>query len=328
LGAGVTTSSLTQVGTLSSLTVSGNLTVDTDTLFVDAANNRVGILKIIPTCVLDVALTGTTNIATTTITKVTDFGTSASFGFNGLANNNDGVFFGMGAGGGNGIPAGIGFMREAAGWNTALAFYTNNVTSGPNSTNAMQEKMRLTSDGKLLVGTTSAGAMLAVKSNSATLSPIATTSITGDTIYQAILVTKFDNDTTTSQNFIQFQVNNGTANCGRITANGANTAAFGSTSDIRLKEHVENLSPQLENILNLRPVEFDYIESEGGGHQIGFIAQEMQAIYPDVVSERGEDDMLMITGWSKTEARLVKALQEAVAKIETLETRLSALEGK
>jgi hypothetical protein len=38
----------TSVGTLSSLTVSGNLTVDTDTLFVDAANNRVGIRTATP----------------------------------------------------------------------------------------------------------------------------------------------------------------------------------------------------------------------------------------------------------------------------------------
>jgi hypothetical protein len=43
LASGVTASSLTSVGTLSSLGVSGNLTVDTNTLFVDAANNRVGI---------------------------------------------------------------------------------------------------------------------------------------------------------------------------------------------------------------------------------------------------------------------------------------------
>jgi len=198
-----------------------------------------------------------------------------------------------------------------------LAFYT--LTGG-----SLTEKARLDPSGRLLLGTSTAGAMLTVKNDSAAQSPIATTSVSGDLIYQAILVTKFDNNTTTSQNFIQFQVNNGSANCGRITANGANTAAFGSTSDIRLKENVEDLPPQLQNILSLRPVEFDYIESEGGGHQIGFIAQEMQAIYPDVVNERGEDDMLMITGWSKTEARLVKALQEAVAKIETLEARLTA----
>jgi hypothetical protein len=54
LGAGVTTSSLTQVGTLSSLTVSGNLTVDTNTLVVDAANNRVGFYTTGPSSILHV----------------------------------------------------------------------------------------------------------------------------------------------------------------------------------------------------------------------------------------------------------------------------------
>jgi hypothetical protein len=36
----------------------------------------------------------------------------------------------------------------------------------------------------------------------------------------------------------------------------------------------------------------------------------------------------MVTGWSKTEARLVKAIQEQQAMIEQLTTRLNALEGK
>lgn len=43
LGSGVTSSSLTSVGTLSSLTVSGNLNVDSGTLQVDSANDRVGV---------------------------------------------------------------------------------------------------------------------------------------------------------------------------------------------------------------------------------------------------------------------------------------------
>jgi hypothetical protein len=191
------------------------------------------------------------------------------------------------------------------------------------------ERMRIGSNGAVAIGTTSTiGAQLAVVSDNATKSPISTNGVSGDLSYQAILVTKFDNNTTTSQNFIQFQVNNGAANCGRITANGANTAAFGSTSDIRLKENIEDLPPQLQNILNLRPVEFDYTKSEGGGHQIGFIAQEMQAVYPDVVNERGEDDMLMITGWSKTEARLVKAIQEQQAMIAELQAEVAALKAQ
>lgn len=48
LASGVTASSLTSVGTLGSLTVSGNVTVDTNTLFVDATNNRVGIVTASP----------------------------------------------------------------------------------------------------------------------------------------------------------------------------------------------------------------------------------------------------------------------------------------
>ena len=47
-----------------------------------------------------------------------------------------------------------------------------------------------------------------------------------------------------------------------------------------------------------------------------------------------DEERLTITGWSKTEARLVKALQEAIAKIETLEaqnadllSRVAALES-
>ena len=45
---------ITAVGTLSSLTVSGDLTVDTNTLFVDSTNNRVGILDATPAVTLDI----------------------------------------------------------------------------------------------------------------------------------------------------------------------------------------------------------------------------------------------------------------------------------
>lgn len=55
LGVGVTSSSLTSVGTLSSLNVSGNVTIDTNTLFVNAITNRVGIGTTSPDFTLDVA---------------------------------------------------------------------------------------------------------------------------------------------------------------------------------------------------------------------------------------------------------------------------------
>jgi hypothetical protein len=202
--------------------------------------------------------------------------------------------------------------------NHPFAFITNNT-----------ERMRITSGGDIGIGTSVPSAKFHV-AGSATNANIGVayvqSSVTGDLANAAVGISKFDNNSTTSQIFVKFGIANYGAGSGQINANGANAAAFGSFSDSRLKENIEDLQPQLANITALRPVEFDYIESEGGGHQVGFIAQEMQEIYPDAVGERS-DGMLTVTGWSKTEARLVKAIQEQQALIENLTTRLNALEG-
>ena len=190
------------------------------------------------------------------------------------------------------------------------------------------ERIRITNAGNVLINTSNEAGKLCVSAPIATQTgqrvALFSGTTTGDLSFEAVGISKFDNNSTTSQIFQRFYINSGTIGCGQINANGASTAAFGTFSDARLKENIVNLPSQLQNIRNLRPVEFDY--KDGSGHQIGFVAQEMQEIYPDVVAE-GVDGMLTITGWSKTEARLVKALQEAIAKIETLEAKVAALEG-
>jgi len=172
--------------------------------------------------------------------------------------------------------------------------------------------MRITSGGDLGVGVSSPGARLDVYSPSTTAAtPIA-------------YFGKALNSTATSNILVSFLINSGGTGSGNIVANGANAAAFASSSDARLKENIEPLPPQLDNILALKPVEFDY---KAGGHQIGFIAQEMQEVYPDVVGE-DSDEMLMITGWDKTTARLVKAIQELNAKVEAQAAEIALLKSK
>lgn len=192
-------------------------------------------------------------------------------------------------------------------------------------------RMLIDSSGNLLVGTTSTSyGSLSGKitcNSSSGGSGLFYTSYSGDISTSAFNVGKFDNNSTTSQIFVKFAVNNAGLGCGQINGNGAGAAAFGSFSDRRLKENIKDLPPQLANITALRPVEFDYIEAEGGGHQTGFIAQEMQSVYPDSVGERS-DGMLTVTGWDKTTARLVKAIQEQQAMIEELKTKVAALEAK
>jgi hypothetical protein len=179
--------------------------------------------------------------------------------------------------------------------------------------------------GGVVVGGTSALGRLTSFSQATSVPAMwCSSNFSGDTGYTAMRIDKFDSNTTTSQIFINFSTGNNSNANGQINANGSGAVAFGSWSDKRLKENIVDLDPQLNNILSLRPVEFDYIESEGGGHQTGFIAQEMQEVYPDAVGER-QDGMLTISGWSKTEARLVKAIQEQQAQIEELKAKILSL---
>jgi trimeric autotransporter adhesin len=181
----------------------------------------------------------------------------------------------------------------------------------------------LTVNGKIFAGIATDGSASAGYFYSAT---IANTNIgvvriesgkASDSADTALSVIKKANDSTTAQVYVRFLMNAGSTASGQINANGANTAAFGTFSDARLKENIVDLPPQLANIMALRPVEFDYIESEGGGHQIGFIAQNIEKVYPDTVGHRA-DGMKTVTAWSKTEARLVKAIQEQQKMIEDL----------
>jgi len=202
-------------------------------------------------------------------------------------------------------------------------------TNGP-------EKMRIDSSGNLLVGTTStygvANNGLVVAGSSMNNSNVGMLHIrsldSGETADECIAsFVSYRNDSTTSNVFIKFAIDQYNAGCGQINANGAAQAAFGSFSDSRLKENIVDLPNQLDNIKSLRPVEFDYIESEGGGHQIGFIAQEVEEIYPDLVGERG-DGMKTLTGIGKMEARLIKAIQEQQVLIEQLQAEVALLKGE
>jgi hypothetical protein len=208
------------------------------------------------------------------------------------------------------VGASIYHIREGAESFGSLVFATK--PSGGNVT----ERMRINSAGSLLVGTTGL-----TNNGILTVNGLARFFGTGDG--SAFAIDKSTSTTTTSQVFAIFTVNNQNTGSGQINANGASQAAFGSFSDVRLKQNIVDLSPQLSNIMALRPVEFDYIESEGGGHQTGFVAQEIETVFSDAVGQRS-DGMKTVTGWNKTEARLVKAIQEQQAIINDLKARLDA----
>jgi hypothetical protein len=203
---------------------------------------------------------------------------------------------------------------------TALTFATAADGSG-----SPTERMRITNAGRLGLGTGIPNAYVQIvngESNALNTTTIQS-NVAGDVGTHALLVVKTDNNSTTTQRFVGFLMNGAASNSGQINANGASAAAFGSFSDERLKENIVNLPSQLSNILALRPVEFDY--KDGTGHQLGFIAQEVQQIFPDLVGE--SDGFLTLTDMNKNDARLIKAFQELHDKVVALEERVAELEG-
>ena len=137
---------------------------------------------------------------------------------------------------------------------------------------------------------------------------------------------------TTNLTFIQFgrsgtAPGNYTAE-GDIRTNGSGNLAFNNASDITLKENIRDLSGCLASVNSLRPVLFDWKEEHRPGctDVKGFIAQEFEQVLPKSVNT-DENGIKSISPETELLPLLVGALQEAIAKIETLEAKVAALEA-
>jgi hypothetical protein len=108
LGSGIVNSSLTNLGTLTSLDVTGDLTVNTNTLFVDTTLNRVGIGTITPS--FDFDLVDNAN-SLRSVFRLLNSNNGASAGINGIISTSGGgdaqIRFNASGGGGNAFALGI-----------------------------------------------------------------------------------------------------------------------------------------------------------------------------------------------------------------------------
>lgn len=95
-----------------------------------------------------------------------------------------------------------------------------------------------------------------------------------------------------------------------------------SSSDKTLKTDDKTIEYGLSAIQALRPISFKWIDEErfGSQREIGFIAQEMQTVVPEVVGTN--NDKTLSIDYAKLTAVLVKAVQELKAEIDDLKTQL------
>jgi hypothetical protein len=129
----------------------------------------------------------------------------------------------------------------------------------------------------------------------------------------------------------------------RITANGTqrfqfndigaaynSTGTWGTISDARLKENIVDATSKLDKVNQLRVVNYN-LKSDPDVKQIGFIAQEIEQVFPSLVDNLDEDGEGGYFKSVKTTVLipiLVKAIQEQQAIITDLKSRIEALENK
>jgi len=112
---------------------------------------------------------------------------------------------------------------------------------------------------------------------------------------------------------------------GNIKASGTVTAAeVTATSDETLKTNVRTITDALAILMQMRGVRFQWKGASGaaqGPDRVGLIAQEVQAVLPEVVHERG--DGILTLDYGAIVGLLVEAIKEQNDRLDAIEARLA-----
>ena len=109
--------------------------------------------------------------------------------------------------------------------------------------------------------------------------------------------------------------------------------SYGTISDAKLKENIVDATPKLDDINKLKVRNYNLIGNDL--KQIGFVAQEIEQVFPNIVSESPDidengNDLGTTTKTVKTSVLipiLVKAMQELKAELDATKAEVQALKG-
>jgi len=104
------------------------------------------------------------------------------------------------------------------------------------------------------------------------------------------------------------------------------TGAYTTTSDRKYKSEIRQLGSVLDKVLALRPSRYQYKKDSAQLERIGFIAQEVQPLFPELVTQVDEDRATGLTvDYAGFGVLAVRALQEQQEKIDQLELLVAQL---
>jgi hypothetical protein len=247
---------------------------------------------------------------------------------------------------------------------TASSIWTSDLLSFGTGADAFTERARITSDGKFLLGNADGTALITAGSNKTITGNEASGFTAGTSGYWAAGNTSGGSCTmgadfissagtailagdSATTNGIYFRTYNG----GeyeyrfRIAVSGSatnSTGSYGTISDARTKTVVGDASLQWNDIKQLnfvkyklnKNIEFEQSEENKGGYvapkMLGLVAQEVEQICPGLIEESADPEFgqVKVIKTSILYMKAVKALQEAMERIETLEASNTALEAR
>ena len=235
--------------------------------------------------------------------------------------------------------ANIGAFGDGDNEGAHLVFKTTSAASdnSPFGTNTT-ERMRITSGGLVGINESSPSKVLEVANTGITNFSCCFMHADGSDNVRVMGLRSDRASGGTNAGMIEFFNSNG-SNVGNIQSNGSSTS-YNTSSDYRLKENATAISDGITRLKTLKPYRFNW-KVDPTTTVDGFFAHEVTAVPEAIIGTKDQvataddvndeikegDPIYQSIDQSKLVPLLTAALQEAVAKIEVLETKVAALEA-
>ena len=105
------------------------------------------------------------------------------------------------------------------------------------------------------------------------------------------------------------------------------SGAYTAVSDSRLKQNISDLAEVLPSVMALQPKKYQYTNVESDRYYSGFLAQDLEKVFPEFVYYGGDDQVVYTVNYAGLSVIALKAIQEQQAKIESLESEVGQLKA-
>jgi hypothetical protein len=224
------------------------------------------------------------------------------------------------------VSNGVGYGTDLFPWISGLSFTLDfpqfAISSGANGGGLLMSNFYINSSNQRIYKTTNGANFINTQAGAIALSTAPSGAINTVATFNPISL-YLENDgrvaigSTTLQTNYKLTIQDSVYVGGNVSA-----SAYTTRSDYNLKDDIFDLKYGLNDILQLQPVEYTY--KSNGSKQLGFIAQDIGTILPEVVTFEES----MSVNYQAIIPILTKAIQEQQALIKALEQRIINLENK